>query len=162
MRNGNPSMVALLGLLAVAGYKNKDRLAGLLNASGSGSQNHTGLGGDAPQDQGDGIIDNLRQMFGGPGGIAAGLSDLLGRFSNPVQAATARTWVDHGPNGELGSEDLADVLDDETVSDLTEKTGLSRQELLTRLSAILPQAVDQLTPHGRLPTADEARAIYQG
>jgi uncharacterized protein YidB (DUF937 family) len=33
---------------------------------------------------------------------------------------------------------------------------MSREELLKRLSAELPQAVDKLTPQGRVPTAQEA------
>jgi hypothetical protein len=32
------------------------------------------------------------------------------------------------------------------------QTGLSREELLARLSRELPDAVDKYTPHGRLPT----------
>ena len=162
MSKGSPSMVALLGLLAVAGFQNRDRLSGLLNKAGGGLQDRLSPAGGDDGSPGSGVVDNLRQMFGGSGGIAGGLSELLGRFTNPVQAARAKTWVDTGPNGALGTEDLDDVLDDETIADLIEKTGLSREELVTRLSAILPEAVDQLTPNGRLPTADEARAIYQG
>jgi uncharacterized protein YidB (DUF937 family) len=33
------------------------------------------------------------------------------------------------------------------------QTGLSRDELLKRLSQVLPEAVDKMTPEGRLPTA---------
>src|SRR5262245_22700892 len=34
-------------------------------------------------------------------------------------------------------------------------TGLSREELLSRLSKNLPEAVDKYTPEGRIPTATE-------
>jgi uncharacterized protein YidB (DUF937 family) len=36
------------------------------------------------------------------------------------------------------------------LSGLTEQTGLSREELLKRLSAVLPEMVDKMTPAGRL------------
>jgi uncharacterized protein YidB (DUF937 family) len=36
---------------------------------------------------------------------------------------------------------------------LVKQTGLSREELLSRLSKVLPEAVDKLTPDGRLPAA---------
>jgi uncharacterized protein YidB (DUF937 family) len=36
---------------------------------------------------------------------------------------------------------------------LTQQTGLSREEILSRLSRELPRAVDQYTPEGRIPTA---------
>ena len=36
-----------------------------------------------------------------------------------------------------------------------QQTGLSRQELVARLSRELPDAVDKYTPDGRLPTGDD-------
>lgn len=168
MRKGSPSMVALLGLLAVAGFQNRDRLSRLLQPDGGnapdGSADALPKGqarsGTADQPTNGGLVDNLRQMFTGTGGIAGGLSELMGRFTNPVQAAKASTWVGTGPNDDLSPGDLDEVLDDQTVADLMEKTGLSRTDLMARLSAVLPDAVDQLTPQGRLPTADEARIVY--
>jgi uncharacterized protein YidB (DUF937 family) len=38
---------------------------------------------------------------------------------------------------------------------------LSRDELLQALSQHLPQLVDELTPNGRLPTAQEASHLTQ-
>jgi uncharacterized protein YidB (DUF937 family) len=37
------------------------------------------------------------------------------------------------------------------LATLSEQTGLSKQELLSRLSRELPEAVDKYTPEGRLP-----------
>ena len=39
------------------------------------------------------------------------------------------------------------------------ETGLSRQELLDGLSRELPQAVDQLTPEGRIPNEQESSRV---
>jgi len=47
------------------------------------------------------------------------------------------------------------VLTEEQIAFLTERTGMSRQELLSGLSQRLPQVVDELTPEGRLPTPEE-------
>jgi uncharacterized protein YidB (DUF937 family) len=41
------------------------------------------------------------------------------------------------------------------LTTLSEQTGLSREELLSRLSRNLPEAVDRYTPDGRLPAATE-------
>lgn len=157
-------MVALLGLLAVAGYQNRDKLSGLLQGAKSGAPNNdinadrVSMGSSATS-SGGGLIDNLRSMVNsaGGGGLLGGLSEIIGRFTNPVQSAKAQTWVDTGPNGELAPGDLEEVLDDETLAELTAKTGLSRSDILLRLSKVLPDAVDQLTPNGRLPTPEEAR-----
>ena len=160
MAKGGPSMVALLGLLAVAGYQNRDKLTGMLQGT-QGDASHPGTGTDGTQAQSGGLIDSFRGVFSGAGtgGIASGLSELLARFTNPVQAAKAQSWVDTGPNGELGPDDLAEVLDDETLAELTQKTGLSRSDLLARLSATLPDAVNRMTPKGRIPTEEEAISL---
>ena len=39
----------------------------------------------------------------------------------------------------------------DVLATLTWRTGLSREELLSRLSMELPQAVDRYTPEGRIP-----------
>ena len=152
MAKGSPSLVALLGLLAVAGYQNRDKLSEIMNARGTDPTRPGGPDGQAgPLD---GPLDGLRQMLGGSaggGGVLSGLSELFERFSNPVQKAKVDTWVHRGPNAPLAPEELAEALDDETLAELGAKTGLSREELLSRLSASLPEAVDQATPDGQFP-----------
>ena len=51
--------------------------------------------------------------------------------------------------------ELTKVLTEEQVAYLTQRSGLSREELLRGLSERLPQVVDELTPEGRVPTAEE-------
>jgi uncharacterized protein YidB (DUF937 family) len=48
------------------------------------------------------------------------------------------------------------------LEELTRRTGLSREELLTRLSTAIPENVDRLTPNGKFPTEDEARGYFTG
>ena len=163
MSKGSPSMVALLGLLAVAGYKNRDRLSGLLQPGAGRDSDGLAPFGTSDRQAGGGLLDGLRQnLQTGGGGLLGGLSELIGRFANPVQAAKAESWVGTGPNGQLGTDDMDGVLDEETIADLMQTTGLSRYDLMERLSDVLPDAVDQLTPNGRLPTPQEAQDIYQG
>jgi uncharacterized protein YidB (DUF937 family) len=162
MAKGSPSMIALLGLLAVGGYQNREKLAELFaNRSGS-DPDGTGPDDRSPQDRDGGLMGSLRQMVGGTGtgGLMGGLSELFERFSNSQHQAKAQSWVDTGRNETLAPDELEQVLDDEMIAELTQKTGLSRSELLSRLSAVLPEAVDEVTPEGRLPSADEARSIY--
>jgi len=161
MRKGSPSMIALLGLLAVAGYQNRDKLSQLMQPKANPDDDTDGsvIGGAAnPQE---GMFDTMRQRVADTGGgIFAGLSELLTRFSNPVQSAKVNSWVNQGPNGDLATGDLEEVLDEATMTDLMQQTGLGRSELLARLSAILPEAVDKFTPNGRMPTANEAVGQY--
>ena len=63
MSRGYPSMTALLGLLAIAGYQNRDKLAEMLSG--------VGKGGSAAGSQG-GIGGILSQITGSTGGASAG------------------------------------------------------------------------------------------
>lgn len=153
MAKGSPSLIALLGLLAVAGYQNRDKLGGMLNNRSTLDpmrQPQGGLGQGGGQG---GLMDNLQSMFGqsGSGNLMGGLSELFDRFANPVQKAKVDSWVQRGPNAPLSSSELEEALDEETLVELGAKTGLSREELLSRLSATLPEAVDQATPDGQFP-----------
>ena len=173
MSRGSPSMVALLGLLAVAGYQNRDKLSSMLQGASNGRPDDpdTAPYGNSSTTAGGGIVDDFRRMLGGSGdrsngiggaasgGLMAGLSEILGRFTNPVQAAKAQSWVSTGPNGALGAADLDEVLDEDTMAELMQKTGLGREELLHRLSTVLPDAVDQMTPDGHLPTGENIRTV---
>ena len=155
MSRGFPSMTALLGLLAVAGYQNRDKLADLFGGLSRGAptapgQSSTGgLGG---------LLDQLRSSLGGAsaGGIlSGGLSELVDRFKQTGHGDTANSWVGTGPNKQLAPTQLEQAIGPEVLETLTKQTGLSRDELLTRLSRELPNAVDKYTPQGRLPTDAE-------
>ena len=149
MAKGSPSLVALLGLLAVAGYQNRDKLRDLMKDRTPADPN------DDPREttsQG-GIMDNLRSLAGGAGagGMMGGLGELFDRFAKPHQKAKVQSWVQQGPNAALSPSELEEVLDEDTIAELAAKTGLSRDELLQRLSSTLPDAVDQVTPDGTFP-----------
>jgi uncharacterized protein YidB (DUF937 family) len=54
--------------------------------------------------------------------------------------------------GYLRSRRLKPKSAPDVLETLSKQTGLSREELLARLSRELPDAVDKYTPNGRLPT----------
>ncbi|KQP37265.1 hypothetical protein ASF49_22260 [Methylobacterium sp. Leaf104] len=161
MSKGYPSMTALLGLLAVAGYQNRDKLAELLkghetapthgtvppipNTSATGTSGSGGLGSLA------GLLGGVGTA--GVGGlIASGLSELVDHFTKGGHGEAATSWVNHGPNRDLPEADLERAIGSETLDHLTQQTGLSRSALLSRLSRELPSAIDRYSPDGRLPT----------
>ena len=147
MSRGFPSMTALLGLLAIAGYQNRDKLAELLKGATSSS-------GTAAQGPLGGLLGNLGGALagGGVGGLlSGGLGELLERFKQNGQGEVADSWVKTGPNKELPPAAMKQAIGDDALADLEKRTGLSQEELLARLSRELPNAVDQYTPDGRLP-----------
>jgi uncharacterized protein YidB (DUF937 family) len=160
MNRGFPSMTALLGLLAVAGYQNRDKIAEWLG--GSNQQSAAAQGGaSSPRPQGGGLAGVLEQLRGSLGGASAGgilssgLAELVDRFRQNGQAEAAESWVGTGPNREVTSSELQRAIGPDVLDTLSRQTGLSQQELLARLSRELPGAVDRYTPQGRLPTEAE-------
>jgi uncharacterized protein YidB (DUF937 family) len=142
-------MTALLGLLAIAGYQNRDKLAEMLK--GASANNPTPGGGG----QG-GLLGNLGAMLGGAsvGGLLnGGIGELLEKFKQNGQGETAQSWVNDGPNKEVSPPQLKQAIGPDVLAALEQQTGLSQEELLARLSRELPAAVDKYTPDGRLPGA---------
>ncbi len=161
MSRGMPSMVALLGLLAVAGYQNRDKLAEVLG----GMKQRTAGGPGVNEGQG-GILDKLGGLLGGATAgsvLSGGLGDLVERFKQRGHGQAADSWVGTGPNQQLAPGQLAEAIGPDVLDTLSQQTGLSSQELLARLTRELPAAVDKFTPEGRLPTEEEAaRFIHPG
>jgi uncharacterized protein YidB (DUF937 family) len=154
MSRGMPSMVALLGLLAVAGYQNRDKLAEMIRGKG---QNASGQGGQ-PGGLG-GILGSLGNLFEGsnPNNVVNdGLGGLVDRFKQNGQGGKAESWVKTGPNEAISPEQLERAIGPDVLDTLVKQTGLSRDELLARLSRTLPDAVDKYTPEGTIPVSQAA------
>lgn len=151
MSRGMPSMTALLALLAVAGYQNRDRISEMLG----GGNRAAGPPGEGGQ-RGGTPVGGLGGLLGGAGTgnvLGSGLRDLIDRFRQSGEAETAESWVRHGPNREVTDTQLERALGGDTIEEISRATGLSRQDVLARLSRELPSAVDKYTPEGRLPDA---------
>jgi uncharacterized protein YidB (DUF937 family) len=87
----------------------------------------------------------------GGGDLMTGLSEMFERFSGTEHQTKAQSWVGTGPNDPLAPDEVEQALDGDTIAELLEKTGLNRSDLLSRLSQILPEAVDHVTPDGKMP-----------
>ena len=111
---------------------------------------------------GGGIGDLLKGGLGGllAGGAAGsvlsgGLGDLLNQFQQKGLGDQAGSWVSNGPNKPVSPGDLASALGADQIDHLSAQSGLSRDELLQGLSRYLPDAINHLTPDGRLPDENE-------
>jgi uncharacterized protein YidB (DUF937 family) len=151
MSRGTPSMTALLALLAIAGYQNRDKIAEMLGK----------LSGDKAAGDGQGGLGNILRQLGlsgaSAGGIlGGGLGELVDRFKQSGQSETADSWVNTGANKPCTPAQLENAIGPEVLDNLSKQTGLSRDELVARLCRELPNAVDKYTPDGRLPAETRA------
>ena len=146
MSRGLPSMTALLGLLAIAGYQNREKIAEMLGGLGqnkAGADHQGGIGG---------LLGQPGLGGASAGGIlSGGLGELADRFKQSGQGETAESWIKTGPNQPCTPAQLEQTIGPEVLDTLSKLTGLSRDELVTRLCRELPDAVDKYTPQGRLP-----------
>jgi uncharacterized protein YidB (DUF937 family) len=160
MSRGMPSMMALLGLLAVAGYQNRDKIAEVL---GGQKREPGGAPGQNDQQGGQGsVLGKLGGLLSGASAgsvLSGGLGDLVDRFKQNGHGQVADSWVKTGPNQPVGPDQLEQAIGPDVLNALSQHTGLSREELLSRLTRELPDAVDKFTPKGRLPTEDEAARL---
>src|SRR3954471_9707729 len=125
MSRGMPSMTALLGLLALAGYQNRDKLSELLKGA-SGSTDQPG----ASNQQGPlgGLLGNLGGALagGGVGGLlSGGPGGLLDRFKQNGQGDAAESWINKGPKKELPPAQLKQAIGTDVLAALEQQTGLS-------------------------------------
>lgn len=155
MSRGYPSMAALLGLIAVAGFQNRDKIIDLL--SGGNKDAEPSPTGPATTGASSGGLGGLLGGLGGAlagagasGALSSGLGELLERFKETGQGDAAQSWVNQGPNQEIAPQQLEQAIGPDVLASLSKTTGLSAQELLARLSRDLPQAVDAYTPEGRI------------
>jgi uncharacterized protein YidB (DUF937 family) len=152
----SPLTMAVLGLLAYKAVKSftSQPAAAPAAPAAPGSSQSAGSGGSL----GDILKSGLGGLLaGGAAGsvLSGGLNDLLKQFQQSGHGDVAKTWVANGPNKAISSDDLAKALGGDQINTLMAHTGLSRQDLLAGLSQYLPEAVNQLTPDGRLPTEQE-------
>src|SRR3954469_13141787 len=151
-------MVSLLGLLAAAAFQNRDKLGELLGGLTSGAAGERTPDGNpdpAAPEAGLGSILNGLGLGGllagakGPnGGVSTALGDLVNQFSANGFGETAKAWVASGPNPAVAPSELQQALGSAAIQELLQKTGIPKDELLKRLSAVLPAAIDTLTPSG--------------
>jgi len=92
------------------------------------------------------IVSGIIEKHGGVQGVVS-------EFEKSGLGETVKSWVGTGPNQAISPDDVHKALGPDLLRQLSEKSGLSVQDLAQKLSLILPEAVDKLTPGGAIPKA---------
>jgi uncharacterized protein YidB (DUF937 family) len=90
------------------------------------------------------VVNGLIQKHGGIGGIVQ-------QFQSQGLGETVKSWVGTGPNQPIAPDQLHQALGSDTMTQLAAKLGMSPQDLSAKLSTVLPQVIDTMTPAGVVP-----------
>ncbi|MBK7105378.1 MAG: DUF937 domain-containing protein [Ignavibacteriae bacterium] len=88
------------------------------------------------------------------GGQKGGLGGLVSQFASKGLGDIIGSWVSTGENKAIAPDQLQNALGSDTVKDIASKLGMDQNSVLSQLSNLLPQAVDKLTPDGKVPDGD--------
>jgi uncharacterized protein YidB (DUF937 family) len=108
------------------------------------------LGNGGAAGQGDvhpGLVDVVSSMLTQGGG----LQGLINQFGQQGLGDVVSSWVGTGQNLPITAEQLQSVLGQPQVAEIAAKLGLSPQDAANQLAALLPHAVDSVTPGGAVP-----------
>jgi uncharacterized protein YidB (DUF937 family) len=90
------------------------------------------------------VVNGILEKHGGVQGV-------VNEFERNGFGQTVQSWVGTGPNAPISADDIQRVIGPDLLQKLSEKSGVSQQDLAQHLSQILPKAVDHLTPNGVIP-----------
>ncbi|MBK8944169.1 MAG: DUF937 domain-containing protein [Ignavibacteriae bacterium] len=88
------------------------------------------------------------------GGQKGGLSGLVSQFASKGLGDIIGSWVSTGENKAISADQLQNALGSDQVKDIASKLGIDQSSVLSQLTNLLPQAVDKLTPDGKVPEGD--------
>ena len=91
------------------------------------------------------VVNGILENHGGVQGVVS-------EFERNGLGSTVRSWVGTGTNDPISAAYIQRVLGPDLLQKLSEKSGLSQQDLADKLTQVLPRAVDHLTPNGVVPT----------
>lgn len=84
-------------------------------------------------------------------GARGGLGGLLLQFETAGLGHIARSWVGIGENQPVSRGQLQTVFGDSQVQGMASRAGMQPGYFLSQLGQHLPDAVNGMTPNGRLP-----------
>ncbi|MEU0786047.1 YidB family protein [Streptomyces sp. NPDC006173] len=131
-------------------------LGSLLGGGGHQSGSSNGGAGN--------ILGALLGALGGSGSGSGGGSPLGGLMDMLTKSGLvdqAQSWVGNGENQAVSGQQIAEALPDETLQKVAEQNGVSPQQAADQIAQSLPQAVDRLTPSGRIPSGTSLEDLIE-
>jgi len=115
-----------------------DQLAGQVLGSLGGQQGETQQGN---------LLSGVMAMIDNAGGVPA----MLEQLKQSGLAEQVMSWVGTGANQAISGGQLEDALGADKLRQIAGQAGIDPQQVSSGLASLLPQIIDQLTPHGEVP-----------
>jgi len=81
-----------------------------------------------------------------------GIAGVLAKFQEKGLGPIVQSWISTGQNQPIEPEQIGHAVGPDLLSELAAKAGISAEELKKKLAELLPQAIDKLTPGGKIPS----------
>lgn len=106
------------------------------------------LGGQQGQEGG---VNSVMKLFGGG---QNGLQGLTSHLTQNGLAEQVKSWVGHGHNQAVSGDQVRQAMDPRQLNKLAEQANMTPEQTSEAVAKVLPEMVDQATPHGKLPAED--------
>ena len=130
-------------------------LGGLMGGSGGGASPIQGvlmnLLANNQQQQGGASQAATGGMGAGGLGAVGGLAGLVSMFQQAGLGPVVQSWISGGQNQPVSPQQLQNVFGQDQVNAMASQSGMAPHDFLSQLSQHLPNAVDGMTPNGKLP-----------
>jgi len=121
--------------------KNTDMLSG---AAKLAFQNPQALGTAAK------LLSGRDSSIGGSGGIGG----LMEAFSSNGMGDILSSWIGSGENLPISADQIGAILGSDVIGQFAQSAGVDSAEAGDTLASLLPNLIDQLTPDGAVPDAN--------
>jgi uncharacterized protein YidB (DUF937 family) len=81
-----------------------------------------------------------------------GLQNVVAQFEKNGLGDTMKSWISQGQNLPITADQIHQALGSDMVKNLAAKMGLPADKIAELLAQHLPQAIDKVTPDGKLPS----------
>jgi uncharacterized protein YidB (DUF937 family) len=79
-----------------------------------------------------------------------GLEGVIAKFNEAGFSEQTASWVSQGDNLQISAEQIIQVLGRDSIASIAEKLTLSPTDISAKIAEYLPQAIDKMTPNGKV------------
>lgn len=118
-------------------------------------------GGSAPGTSSAALLQQLSGMLTS-GQAGGGLGGLVQAFEQGGLTHVIGSWIGTGQNLPITADQLQQVLGSDRIAAMAQSLGVPPGQITAKLTQLLPEVVNHLTPNGQLPAGGIAHADVAG